>query len=150
MFCKFLLCKQVFLNYLTNYVPGVWSESGGCRGCEETSSPLPEDKEAWPAVLVAVSVPSPSPFLAEMLERVSSLDYPLSHLSLFIHNQVSITVTVSQWNALLLLFVTVCSSYLQGCEWFCIFCRHVSKRNGKPTIPNILTIVGGWISSTIF
>ena len=114
----------MFLNYLANYVPGVWSESGGCRGCEETSSPLPEDKEAWPAVLVAVTVPSPSPFLSDMLERVTSLDYPLSRLSLFIHNQVSNTVIVSQ---LLLLFVTVSSSYLQGCERFCIFCRHVSK-----------------------
>jgi hypothetical protein len=79
--------SKVFLNYLANYVPGVWSESGGCRGCEETSSPLPEDKEAWPAVLVAVTVPSPSPFLSDMLERVTSLDYPLSRLSLFIHNQ---------------------------------------------------------------
>ena len=31
----------------------------------------------------------------------------------------------------------------------CIFCRHVVKRNYKPTIPNTLTIVGGWNSNII-
>ena len=37
----------------------------------------------------------------------------------------------------------------QGFERFCIFCRDVSKQNRKPTIPNTLTIVGGWNSNTI-
>ena len=33
--------------------------------------------------------------------------------------------------------------------WFCIFYRHVSNQNDKPSIHNTLTIVGGWNSSTI-
>ena len=37
----------------------------------------------------------------------------------------------------------------QGFEPFCICCTHVSKRNDKPTMPNTLTIVGGWNSDTI-
>ena len=85
----------MFLNYLTNYVPGVWSEKDGCTGCEETHLPLSKDREAWPTVLVAVSVAAPSPFLPEVLERISSLDYPQSCMALFIHNQVSSTMIFS-------------------------------------------------------
>jgi hypothetical protein len=79
--------SKVFLNYLTNYVPGMWSEESGCTGCNETHVPLPDDKGVWPTVLVAVMIPGPSPFLLEMLESVSGLDYPQSRMSLFIHNQ---------------------------------------------------------------
>ena len=39
--------------------------------------------------------------------------------------------------------------FRQGFEQFCICCTHVSKRNDKPTMPNSLTIVGGWNSSFI-
>lgn len=80
---------QIFLNYLTNYVPDMWSEEKGCTGCDETHTPLPEDREAWPTVLVAIVIPDPSPFLLEVLEHVSGLDYPQSRMSLFLHNQVN-------------------------------------------------------------
>ena len=36
--------------------------------------------------------------------------------------------------------------FRQGFELFCICCTHRSKRNDKPTMPNALTIVGGWNS----
>ncbi|CAI7990691.1 hypothetical protein GBAR_LOCUS523 [Geodia barretti] len=39
--------------------------------------------------------------------------------------------------------------FRQGFEQFCICCTHTSKRNDKPTMPNTLTIVGGWNSGTI-
>ena len=80
---------QVFLNYLTNYVPRVWSEENGCMGCNETHVPLSDDRAKWPTVLVAVMIPGPSPFLLEMLESMSGLDYPQSRMSLFVHNQVA-------------------------------------------------------------
>ena len=40
-------------------------------------------------------------------------------------------------------------SLQQGFEQFRICCTHMSKRNDKPTMPNSLTIVGGWNSDTI-
>ena len=39
--------------------------------------------------------------------------------------------------------------FRQGFERFCICCIHARKRNDKPTMPNTLTIVGGWNSDTI-
>ncbi|CAI7995424.1 hypothetical protein GBAR_LOCUS1687, partial [Geodia barretti] len=39
--------------------------------------------------------------------------------------------------------------FQQGFEQFCICCTHMSKRNDKPTMPNTLTIVGGWNRNTI-
>ena len=67
----------------------MWSEEGGCTGCSETFITLPEGKEtSWPTVVVAVIIPGPSPFLLEVLEAISSQDYPLSKMTLFLHNQV--------------------------------------------------------------
>lgn len=88
-----LLYYQVFLNYLTNYVPGIWSEADGCTACDETYFPLPDDSGVWPTVLVAMMIPGPSPFLLEVLEGVSGLDYPHSRMSLFLHNQVITYIT---------------------------------------------------------
>ena len=82
----------MFLNYLTNYVPGVWSEETGCTGCSETHTPLPDDEGVWPTVLLAVTIPAPAPFLLEVLGRLTGLEYPLSRMSLFVHNQVSVSV----------------------------------------------------------
>lgn len=79
--------SKVFLNYLTNYVPGIWSEADGCTACDETYFPLPDGSGVWPTVLVAMMIPGPSPFLLEVLEGVSGLDYPHSRMSLFLHNQ---------------------------------------------------------------
>lgn len=85
----------MFLNYLTNYVPNVWSEETGCIGCDETFITLSDDKETWPTVLIAVLVPVPSPFLLEVLEAISGLDYPQSKMSLFLHNQVQIIIALT-------------------------------------------------------
>lgn len=111
------MCRlQVFLNYLTNYVPEMWSEEKGCTGCDETHIPLPEDKEAWPIVLVAIVIPGPSPFLLEVLEHVSGLDYPQSRMALFLHNQVS---------TLLILIVSVCD-----CVCVCTCVGPASRSSG--------------------
>lgn len=78
----------MFLNYLANYVPNSWSEEKGCSLCNETLRPLPPSREEWPVVLVAMSIPSPTPFLLEVLERVLALDYPQERMGLFVHNEV--------------------------------------------------------------
>ena len=39
--------------------------------------------------------------------------------------------------------------FRQGFQPFCICCMHMGKRYDKPTIPNTLTMVGGWNSDTI-
>ena len=57
--------------------------------CSEWHKDLPQDKEQWPTVVLAVLIERPSPFLAEMLERVTQLAYPKSRISLWVHNAVS-------------------------------------------------------------
>ena len=89
MCCAVVCVWQVFLNYLANYVPGVWSQEEGCVVCGEQHQPLPKERKLWPTVLVAIEIPGPSPFLTEFLERVVSLDYPVKRMSLFLHNQVT-------------------------------------------------------------
>ena len=46
-----------------------------------------EDK--YPNIMVAVFVVKPLPFLEEMLDKVSKLNYPKKRIDLFVHNQVS-------------------------------------------------------------
>ncbi len=80
---------QKFLNNLGNYIPSAWNEEDGCLVCGEWRKELPQDKGTWPMVVLAVFIEKPSPFLAEMLERATQLDYPKNRMSLFVHNAVS-------------------------------------------------------------
>ena len=86
---RLTLHMQKFLNNLGNYIPSAWNEEDGCLVCGEWRKELPQDKGVWPVVVLAVFIEKPSPFLAEMLERVTQLDYPKNRMSLFVHNAVS-------------------------------------------------------------
>ena len=67
---------QLYLNHLSNYVPGVWNETDGCLICKEWLWELPSDRDLWPSVVLAVFVEVPTPFLQDVLESVYKLDYP--------------------------------------------------------------------------
>ena len=66
----------------------------------------------------------------------------------------TLTIVVG-WNSdTISLYINTYSQFLkhpfrQGFQPFCICCMHMGKRNDKPTIPNTLTMVGGWNSDTI-
>jgi len=63
--------------------------------CKEWHKALPEDKQDWPSVVLAVFIESPSPFLMEVLEKVSQLSYPKEKISLWVHNAVSLGLLIS-------------------------------------------------------
>ncbi|XP_064185073.1 multifunctional procollagen lysine hydroxylase and glycosyltransferase LH3 isoform X1 [Anguilla rostrata] len=77
------------LNYLGNYVPTAWTHETGCGICDDdllNLSELPD--EGMPIVQIAVFIEQPTPFLSEFLERLTTLNYPMERLRLFIHNNV--------------------------------------------------------------
>lgn len=88
------LVFQLYLNNLGNYIPSAWNSTEGCMICKEGAQELPEERESWPTVLLAVFVERPSPFLTEMLERVALLDYPKDKMTLLVHNAVSAVLAV--------------------------------------------------------
>ena len=83
---KVVLSLQIFLNYLGNYIPDLWTQDGGCAWCDGVS--LAKNKEDWPHVQLSLFVEQPTPFLSQMLEKLVALDYPKSHISLWVHNKV--------------------------------------------------------------
>ncbi|CAL9694186.1 unnamed protein product [Knipowitschia caucasica] len=77
------------LNYLGNYVPFAWTYEGGCGGCDDDLLELDQLKdEELPLVYVGVFIEKATPFMDEFLERLATMNYPLSRLRLFIHNNV--------------------------------------------------------------
>lgn len=75
------------LNYLGNYVPNAWTHEGGCEVCDDDLLDLSEvEDDDLPRVQLAVFIEQPTPFLPQFLERLVTLTYPRSRLSLFIHN----------------------------------------------------------------
>lgn len=78
--------QQLFLNFLGNYIPNEWTTSRGCKQCGGT--PLPPGRSEWPYVLLALFIESPTPFLLEVLEKVTQLDYPKNRISLWVHCSV--------------------------------------------------------------
>ena len=82
------LCVQIYLNGLTNYVPNAWNEENGCIICKEWLWQLPEEREKWPSVTLALFVEVPTPFLEDVLERIYKLDYPKEKMHLWMHNAV--------------------------------------------------------------
>uniref|UniRef100_A0A8C9U3H1 procollagen-lysine 5-dioxygenase n=1 Tax=Scleropages formosus TaxID=113540 RepID=A0A8C9U3H1_SCLFO len=75
------------LNYLGNYVPTAWTHEMGCGICDDDLLDLSEVLE-MPIVQIAVFIEQPTPFLAEFLKRLTTMNYPMSRLRLFIHNNV--------------------------------------------------------------
>lgn len=77
------------LNYLGNYVPTAWTHETGCGICDDDLLDLSElPDEEMPIVQIAVFIEQPTPFLPEFLERLTTLNYPMERLRLFIHNNV--------------------------------------------------------------
>uniref|UniRef100_A0A8C5FQT3 Fe2OG dioxygenase domain-containing protein n=1 Tax=Gadus morhua TaxID=8049 RepID=A0A8C5FQT3_GADMO len=75
------------LNYLGNYVPTAWTHENGCGVCDNDVLDLNDlPDEELPLVYVAVFIEQPTPFLEEFLERLTTFNYPVSRIRLFIHN----------------------------------------------------------------
>uniref|UniRef100_A0A8C5FU23 procollagen-lysine 5-dioxygenase n=1 Tax=Gadus morhua TaxID=8049 RepID=A0A8C5FU23_GADMO len=74
------------LNYLGNYVPTAWTHENGCGVCDNDVLDL--NDLPLPLVYVAVFIEQPTPFLEEFLERLTTFNYPVSRIRLFIHNNV--------------------------------------------------------------
>ncbi|KAK5889734.1 hypothetical protein CesoFtcFv8_015708, partial [Champsocephalus esox] len=77
------------LNYLGNYVPTAWTFESGCGQCDEDlliHSDTPG--EEMPLVHIGVFIEHPTPFMEEFLERLTTMNYPLERVRLFIHNSV--------------------------------------------------------------
>uniref|UniRef100_A0A665U201 procollagen-lysine 5-dioxygenase n=1 Tax=Echeneis naucrates TaxID=173247 RepID=A0A665U201_ECHNA len=74
------------LNYLGNYVPTAWTYENGCGICDDDLlffSDIP-----MPLVYVAVFIEHATPFMDEFLERLTTMNYPMTRIRLFIHNNV--------------------------------------------------------------
>ncbi|XP_048885133.1 multifunctional procollagen lysine hydroxylase and glycosyltransferase LH3 [Brienomyrus brachyistius] len=77
------------LNYLGNYVPTAWTYEAGCGVCDDDLLDLSDvPDEEMPLVHVAVFIEQPTPFLSEFLHRLTTMNYPLDRIRLFIHNNV--------------------------------------------------------------
>ncbi|KAM7376795.1 hypothetical protein PAMA_013531 [Pampus argenteus] len=77
------------LNYLGNYVPTAWTYENGCGICDDDLlffNDAPD--EEMPLVYVAVFIEHATPFMEEFLDRLTTLNYPIGRIRLFIHNNV--------------------------------------------------------------
>lgn len=83
--------------------------------CEEWHKELPQEEETWPTVVLAVFIERPGPFLPEVLERVTQLDYPKSKMSLFVHNAVSQSLCILTYN-FLLQELKICYNIIIACK----------------------------------
>ncbi|XP_041702016.2 procollagen-lysine,2-oxoglutarate 5-dioxygenase 1 isoform X2 [Coregonus clupeaformis] len=76
------------INYLSNYIPTVWTFETGCSGCLEDLRPLSGLKESeYPLVVIGIFIQQPTPFVSVFFERLLKLEYPKNRLKLFIYNQ---------------------------------------------------------------
>uniref|UniRef100_A0A4W5R4N3 Procollagen-lysine,2-oxoglutarate 5-dioxygenase 1 n=1 Tax=Hucho hucho TaxID=62062 RepID=A0A4W5R4N3_9TELE len=69
------------INYLSNYIPTVWTFETGCSGCLE-------DLREYPLVVIGIFIQQPTPFVSVFFESLLKLEYPKNRLKLFIYNQV--------------------------------------------------------------
>ncbi|KAM6960302.1 LOW QUALITY PROTEIN: multifunctional procollagen lysine hydroxylase and glycosyltransferase LH3 [Tautogolabrus adspersus] len=77
------------LNYLGNYVPTAWTYENGCGICDDDLLFFNDvADEEMPLVYVAVFIEHPTPFMEEFLDRLTTLNYPMTKIRLFIHNKV--------------------------------------------------------------
>ncbi|XP_041842108.1 multifunctional procollagen lysine hydroxylase and glycosyltransferase LH3 isoform X2 [Melanotaenia boesemani] len=77
------------LNYLGNYVPTAWTYENGCGTCDDDLLFFNNvQDEDMPLVYVAVFIEHATPFMEEFLDRLTTLNYPMARIRLFIHNNV--------------------------------------------------------------
>uniref|UniRef100_A0A4W5R9Z4 Procollagen-lysine,2-oxoglutarate 5-dioxygenase 1 n=1 Tax=Hucho hucho TaxID=62062 RepID=A0A4W5R9Z4_9TELE len=75
------------INYLSNYIPTVWTFETGCSGCLEDLRPLSGLKSEYPLVVIGIFIQQPTPFVSVFFESLLKLEYPKNRLKLFIYNQ---------------------------------------------------------------
>lgn len=74
--------SKIPLNSLGNYLAKSWHPAVGCLTCFNSTS----QKRIEARVLIAINILKPTPFLDLFLEDVSSLEYPLDKISVFIQS----------------------------------------------------------------
>ncbi|KAM4652728.1 procollagen-lysine,2-oxoglutarate 5-dioxygenase 1 [Discoglossus pictus] len=78
------------MNYMSNYVPRVWTFETGCTICDEGLRSLAGLKEdAFPLVIISVFIEQPTPFMSEFFKRLNNLKYPKKRIQLLITNHES-------------------------------------------------------------
>uniref|UniRef100_UPI00358F0521 multifunctional procollagen lysine hydroxylase and glycosyltransferase LH3-like n=1 Tax=Myxine glutinosa TaxID=7769 RepID=UPI00358F0521 len=79
---------KIHLNYLGNYIPREWTYEMGCgRSCDHDTLDLSKTKDdALPKVTLGIFIEQPTPFLEDFLERLTTMNYPQAHISIFLHN----------------------------------------------------------------
>ncbi|XP_014673049.1 PREDICTED: procollagen-lysine,2-oxoglutarate 5-dioxygenase 1-like [Priapulus caudatus] len=79
--------SKMYLLFLTNYVPGMWTVNRGCSWCDDDLIRLNDREEsAYPLVTVALFIEKPTPFMEEHLQLFTSQFYPKKRIDLFIHS----------------------------------------------------------------
>ena len=73
---------KLSLNRLANYIPGGWRPDYGCPECLSEKVEISGNQK----VTIALFIDGQTPFLQNMLNRVSSLDYDQQYLSIFVYN----------------------------------------------------------------
>ncbi|XP_055550648.1 procollagen-lysine,2-oxoglutarate 5-dioxygenase [Wyeomyia smithii] len=77
--------SKLTLNGYANYLAGAFVE-GECKTVHENLLELDEDN--LPTVMLALFIEKATPFLAEWFVKIAQLNYPMSKMHLFIHNNV--------------------------------------------------------------
>jgi len=86
--------SKLALNRLSNYIPDGWRPDFNCPSCLNKKQPVDGNKK----VTIAIFATGQVPFLESMLNRISSLDYDSSKISIFIYtNDVRNEGKINGW-----------------------------------------------------
>jgi len=80
--------SKMVLNTLGGYLADSWNPDAGCTACWEDQIDMPQKKEDYPVVFVAVFLEQAMPFTEEFWARLLAQEYPRDKLHLFVHNAV--------------------------------------------------------------
>ncbi|XP_066463567.1 procollagen-lysine,2-oxoglutarate 5-dioxygenase 1 [Eleutherodactylus coqui] len=80
--------SKLYMNYLGNYIPRVWTFETGCVICEEGLRSLAGFKadDSFPLVVVGIFIEQLTPFVSEFFKRLTNLQFPKKRLQLYIAN----------------------------------------------------------------
>lgn len=59
-----------------------------------------QDDAKLPKVAIAISIPKATPFLEEFFDSIVALEYPKEKLSVFIYNNVSFKLNLTEKNSI--------------------------------------------------